>query len=75
MIKSAGGIYMGYNFFDDIQISNAIGRKLGEFRASLGEAVSMGKNITFADRDIAYSMKLQRDRIARKGLELDYDVY
>ena len=66
---------MGYNFFGDIQISNAIGRKLGEFRSSLGEAVSMGKNITFADRDIAYSMKLQRDRIARKGLELDYDVY
>jgi len=66
---------MGYNFFNIVDVSGTFNQKLNDFRTSLGAAVSKGKNITFADSDITYSLKLQRERIVRKGLELDYDVY
>ncbi|MBR5683391.1 MAG: hypothetical protein IKW96_09000 [Ruminococcus sp.] len=66
---------MGYNFFNIKEVPDAFNCKLNEFRASLGAAVGKGKNITFADNDITYTLKLQHDRISRKGLELDYDIY
>ena len=66
---------MGYNFFNIKEVSNAFNAKLNEFRASLGTAISQGKNITFADNDISYILKLQHDRISKKGFELDYDIY
>ncbi|MBP5579793.1 MAG: hypothetical protein J6X56_10045 [Ruminococcus sp.] len=66
---------MGYNFFNIKEVPEAFNCKLNEFRASLGAAVGNGKNITFADNDITYTLKLQHDRLSKKGLELDYDIY
>ena len=66
---------MGYNIFNIKEVSNAFNTKLSAFRASLGNAISRGQNITFADNDISYILKLQHDRISRKGLELNYDIY
>ena len=66
---------MGYNLFNIKEVSGAFSSKLNEFRASLGAAVGKGKNITFADNDITYTLKLQHDRLSKKGLELDYDIY
>ena len=66
---------MGYNFFNIKEISGVFSRRLNDFRASLGNAVSKGKNITFADNDVTYTLKLQHDRISKKGLEIDYDIY
>ena len=66
---------MGYNFFNITEVSGVFNQKLNDFRASLGAAISQGRNIPFADSDISYNLKLQRDRIRRKGLELDYNIY
>jgi hypothetical protein len=66
---------MGYNLFNIVEVSRSLNHKLNEFRASLGEAISKGKNLTFIDTDITYSLKLQHDRILQKGLELYYDIY
>ena len=66
---------MGYNFFNTKEVPENSGRKLDEFKASLGSAISKGNNITFADSDVSYILKLQHDRIRRKGLELDYNIY
>ena len=66
---------MGYNLFNIKEVSGAFDRKLNEFRASLGAAVCKGQNITFADNDITYTLKLQHDRLSKNGLELDYDIY
>ena len=66
---------MGYNFYNIKEVSGGFNSKLNDFRASLGDAVCRGKNIPFADNDITYMLKLQHDRISKKGLELDYDIY
>ena len=66
---------MGYNFFNIKEVSNSFNRKLIDFRTSLGAAISKGENITFADNDITYILKLQHDRLSEKGLELNYDIY
>ena len=66
---------MGYNFFNIVEVPKAFNQKLNDFRKSLGEAICKGKDITFADNDITYALKLQHDRITEKGLELDYDIY
>lgn len=66
---------MGYNFFNTKEVPEVSSRKLDEFKASLGSAISKGNNITFADSDVSYILKLQHDRIRRKGLELDYNIY
>lgn len=66
---------MGYNFFKIVEVPEVFNHKLNEFRASLSAAISEGKDITFADNDITYALKLQHDRLAEKRLRLDYDVY
>ena len=66
---------MGYNFLNITEVSDIFRRKLNEFRSSLGDAIGKGKNITFADQDITYVLELQHDRIAEKGIELDYEIY
>ncbi|EWM52223.1 hypothetical protein [Ruminococcus flavefaciens] len=66
---------MGYNLFNVKEVSGVFNSKLNDFRASLGSAVCKGKNITFADNDITYMLKLQHERLSKKGLELDYDIY
>ena len=66
---------MGYNLFNIKEVSDAFNRRLFDFRSSLGAAICIGKNIPFADNDITYMLKLQHDRIAKKGLELEYDIY
>ena len=66
---------MGYNFFKTKEVSNIFNIKLNEFKASLGTAICKGKNIPFADNDITYMLKLQHDRVSKKGLELEYDIY
>ena len=66
---------MGYNIFNITEVSNSVNKKLHDFRVSLGAAISRGMNITFADNDISYLLKLQHNRIAEKGLEIEYDIY
>ena len=66
---------MGYLFFQTKEVSGAFNRKLNDFKASLGNAVCRGEKITFADNDITYMLKLQHDRLSKKGLELNYDIY
>ena len=66
---------MGYNLFNIKEVSSVFNQKLNEFRASLGAAIGRGDNISFLDSDNSYLLQLQHDRIMRKGLEMDYDVY
>ena len=66
---------MGYNFFKIVEVPKNFNRRLNDFRASLSAAISEGKDITFADNDITYALKLQYDRLCEKGLKLDYNVY
>ncbi|MGN0617192.1 hypothetical protein [Ruminococcus flavefaciens] len=66
---------MGYNFFNIKEVSGVFDRKLNDFRASLEAAVCNGKSIPFADNDITYILKLQHDRLSKKGLEISYDIY
>ena len=66
---------MGYNFFNIKEVSPAFNRKLKDFKESVGPAIREGKDITFADNDITYALKLQNERLKEKGLELDYNIY
>ena len=66
---------MGYNFFNIKEVPRAFNFRLNDFRASLGNAVSKGSSIPFADNDITYTLKLQYDRLSRKGLQLNYELY
>ena len=66
---------MGYNFFNIVEVTKSLNKKLNDFRASLGEAIGRGKNISFIDTDLTYILKLQHDRILKKGLEMDYEIY
>lgn len=66
---------MGYNFFNLQPVKETLELKLCEFISSLGGSVSRGEDITFADNDITYTLKLQNDRIKEKGLEMEYEVY
>ena len=54
---------MGYNFFNIVEVTKSLNKKLNDFRASLGEAIGRGKNISFIDTDLTYTLKLQHDRI------------
>ena len=66
---------MGYNLFNIKEVPGVQSRRLNDFRSSLGNAVSRGNNISFADNDITYILKLQHNRISQKGLELNYELY
>ena len=66
---------MGYNFFNIKEVSPVFNRKLNDFKASVGPAIREGKDITFADNDITYALKLQHERLKEKGLEMDYTIY
>ena len=66
---------MGYNFFNGKKVPRAINNKLSDFLESFGETFKKRKNVSFADRDIAYSLELQQDRIKSKDLEIDYKIY
>ena len=57
---------MGYNFFKIVEVPKNFNRRLNDFRASLSAAISEGKDITFADNDITYALKLQYDRLCEK---------
>ena len=66
---------MGYNFFNGKKVPRAINNKLSDFLESFGETFKKRKNVSFADRDIAYSLELQQDRIKSKDIEIDYKIY
>lgn len=66
---------MGYNLFNIKEVSGAFNKKLDNFRASLGDAISKGTNIPFADSDVSYVLKLQNDRLSRKRVDIDYSIY
>lgn len=66
---------MGYNFFNIKPVKDSFNRKLSAFITSFGPALCEGKDITFADNDITYTLKLQNERIKDKNLEMEYSVY
>lgn len=66
---------MGYNLFNIKEVSGEFNKKLDDFRASLGDAISKGTNIPFADSDVSYVLKLQNDRLRRKRVDIDYSIY
>ncbi|MCR5542667.1 MAG: hypothetical protein K6F55_00835 [Eubacterium sp.] len=66
---------MGYNFFKIKQVPEVFNNKLNEFCASIGTAISKGVNIPFADSDVSYVLKLQNDRLRRKCVDLEYNIY
>ena len=66
---------MGYNFFKITPLNVEFRQKLKAFTASLGPAISAGAKIPFADDDISYVLQLQHERIKRKGLAMEYEVY
>ena len=65
---------MGYNFFNIQPAKPSFEEKLRGFTAFLGRAIGKGEKIPFADNDVTYILKLQNDRIAEKGYELEYEV-
>ena len=66
---------MGYKFFNIQPVKKSFEKKLNEFVNSLGNAISKGEKIFFADNDITYTLKLQNERIKEKDLEIEYEVY
>ena len=66
---------MGYNLFNIKPVKESFNRKLSAFITSFGPALGEGKDITFADNDITYTLKLQNERIKDKNLEMEYSVY
>ena len=66
---------MGYNIFRNIQLKDSFKLKLKSFIETLGSAIKYGQKIPFADNDISYSLQLQHQRIAGKGLEINYELY
>ena len=66
---------MGYNFFKITKLKDNFRLKLNTFVNSLGSAIGEGRNITFADNDLSYVLKLQHERIKDKGLTLDMEIY
>ncbi len=66
---------MGYNIFNVKQVKPIFKTKLDAFIDSLGPALKDGTDITFADNDLTYSLQLQHERLADKGLDMDYEVY
>lgn len=66
---------MGYNFFNIKEVPPVFNNKLNEFSASVGAAISKGMNIPFADSDVSYVLKLQNERLRRKGVDLEYNIY
>ena len=66
---------MGYNLFRTKEVTGVFKKKLTDFKNSLGEAVRQGKNISFADNDINYVLKLQNERLKEKGVDLQTDIY
>ncbi|MCR4814648.1 MAG: hypothetical protein K5879_07465 [Lachnospiraceae bacterium] len=61
--------------FNIKEITGKNKKKLVNFRASLGEAVRLGKEIPFADKDINYSLQLQNERLREKGIDLESKIY
>ena len=66
---------MGYNFFNVTKVKDSFKVKINQFLQSLGPAIRNGEDITFADNDITYALKLQHDRIKDKGLDVEYQMY
>lgn len=66
---------MGYNFYQDNSVKDSFKVKLKDFLASLGPAISKGADIPYADNDITYSLKLQHNRLADKGIDIEYEMY
>ena len=62
-------------FFNIREITGTIRTKLLDFKNSLGEAIRQGKDISFADKDINYSLKLQNERLKEKGIDLQTQIY
>lgn len=66
---------MGYSFFNIQKAKDSYNRKMKAFQSSLGASVCNGEDISFADNDISYILKLQHERIKEKGLTMDYEIY
>lgn len=66
---------MGYNFFNVQKVKDSYKVKIEQFLKSLGPAIKNGEDITFADNDITYALRLQHDRIKEKGLDINYELY
>lgn len=66
---------MGYTGFKLIALKKPFRDKLTSFVNSLGSAIKDGKKISFADNDLSYVLQLQNERLKKKGLVMDYEVY
>lgn len=65
---------MGYNIFEVVKLKQSFRKNLKSFVATLGSAISNGDNISFADNDISYILRLQHERLNKKGLDMEYEV-
>ena len=66
---------MGKNYFQAIPIKKSYEKKLLEFTRSLGIAIGKGETIPFVSNDLDFMLKLQHERIEKKNIEFDYEVY
>ena len=66
---------MGYSFFKITSLQKPFRDKLATFVNTLGSAIRDGKTISFADNDIGHVLQLQNERLKKKGLVMDYEVY
>ena len=66
---------MGKRYFQAVPIRTSYQKKLEQFTSSLGDAIGKGETISFADNDLAYTLKLQNERIKEKGIEFEYEPY
>ena len=66
---------MGYTGFKLIALKKPFRDKLTTFVNTLGSAIRDGKKISFADNDLSYVLQLQNERLKKKGLVMDYEVY
>jgi len=66
---------MGNNLFKITDLKDSFRGKLNTFMATLGPAISKGEKISFADNDISYLLQLQNERLKRKRLSMEYELY
>ena len=66
---------MGYNFFKITELKESFRRKLNTFVYTLGNAITHGEKISFADNDISYFLQLQIERLKNKQLTMEYELY
>lgn len=66
---------MGRSIFQIVKATGKQKQLLDRFRDAIGPAIAENKDVPFADNDVTYAFKLQNERLRKKGIQTEYEVY